>query len=148
MVWPSVFCGNSPEILEKKLGQLASFGLLKEEIEELIKKCPTILNTSIDKMQKNMDFFIHTAGLPANIIVMYPALFGYNLENRIKPRYAVFKFISEMQLCKPIPSLASIMTLGEQKFIDKYMKASPYATRLLEIYSGKSVDLDIMQTPE
>lgn len=135
---------SGPEILKKKLNHLASFGLLEDEIKELLRKYPNLLNVSIDKMQKTRDFLIHTAGLPKNFMLTYPALFTYSLESRIKPRHAVLKFISAMQLHKPIPSLEYIVMLGEQKFLDKYVKDSPYAIRLSEIYSGKSVDLDII----
>lgn len=45
-----------------------------------------------------------------------------------------------MQLYKPIPNLVHVIKLDERKFHDKYMKNRPYATRLLEIYSGKSAD--------
>lgn len=142
-----VLLNNSPENLKKKLELLASFGLLEHEIKELFRNYPAVLNTSIDKMQKSMDFLIHTAGLPANIIVKYPMIVNYSLETRIKPRHAVFKFLSALELYKPTHSLLSMIAMTEKMFLDKYMKDGPYATRLLEIYRGKSVDLDIIQSP-
>jgi hypothetical protein len=72
---------------------------------------------------------------------------NYSLETRIKPRHAVFKFLSALELYKPTHSLPSMIAMTEKMFLDKYMKDGPYATRLLEIYRGKSVDLDIIQSP-
>ena len=136
-----------PATFKKKLELLASFGLLEHEIKELLRKYPVVLNISVDKMQKNMGFLINTAGLPTNIIVMYPVIVNHSLETRIKPRYAVFKFISATQLDKPFRSLTSMLTMSEKCFLNRYMKDSPFVTRLLEIYRGKFVDLDIIQSP-
>jgi hypothetical protein len=66
---------NGPKTYKKKLKHLVSLGLLEHEIKELLRKYPTVLNISIDKMQKTLDFFIHAAELPANTIVKYPTFF-------------------------------------------------------------------------
>jgi hypothetical protein len=68
------------------LRYLASFGLRDDEIKELVGKCPAVLETSTDKMQKNMYFLIYTAKLPPNIILNYPMLLCYSVEGRLKPR--------------------------------------------------------------
>lgn len=138
---------NPPETLKKKFELLASFGLLEQEIKELFRKYPSVFNTSIDKLQKSMDFLIYTAGLPPNIILRYPVIVHFRLETRIKPGHAVFKFLSAVELYKPVRSLTYMITMSEKMFLDRYMNDSPYATRLLEIYRGESVDLDFIQSP-
>nr|ABK26627.1 unknown [Picea sitchensis] len=47
---------NGPESWENKLKHLTSFGLLEDEIMELVRRHPLILNTSMHKLQKNMTF--------------------------------------------------------------------------------------------
>jgi len=133
---------DGPQIWERRMMHLASFGLLKEEIKELVWKNPQVLNISTDKMQKNMDFLIYTAQLPANIILKYPMLLRYSVEGRLKSRLQVLKFRSAVQPSERLPNLADAFQLGNLKFVDKYVKCSPDATKLIEIYSGKSVHLD------
>jgi len=142
-----VLVKNGPETLRRKLKHLASLGLLEHEIKELIRKYPSVLNTSLEKMQKNMEFFIHIAGFPPNTVVSYPSIFNYSLETRIKPRHRVLKFITALQPSKRFPCLLSLLQISEQNFLEKYVKCSPDATTLLEVYSGKPVDLDNIQSP-
>jgi len=118
---------------------LASFGLLEDEIKELVRRCPLILNVSTDKVQKKMDFFVHTAGLPSNFLLSCPrSVAFYSLERRIKPRHKVLSAVRAMQPSMRPPSLSYVLQLNERTFLEKYVQCSPYATKLLEIYNGKS----------
>jgi len=93
-----------------------------------------------------MDFIIHTAGLPAKFLLKYPQLlYCFNLECRIKPRHKVLMSISAIQPSERLPSLTYVLSLSERKFLEKYVNCSPYATKLLEIYRGKPVGLDVIQ---
>lgn len=128
---------NGPEIFEQRLKHLASFGLLENDVKELFRRSPTTLTVSMDKVQEAMDFFIQTAGLPAKFLLSYPKAVAPSLERTIKPRYKVLKSISVMQPSKRLPSLAYVVSsLGERKFLEKYVECSPHSTKLLEIYRG------------
>jgi mTERF domain-containing protein len=135
---------KGPDYLEKKMNHLVSFGLLEDEIKDLVRRTPRILIVSMEKVQTNMDFFIHTAGLPVNFLLTHPQIVYFSLEGRIKPRHKVLKSISAMQPSNRLPSLASAIFLTEGKFLEKYVKCSPHATKLHEIYNGKPVDLDVI----
>lgn len=52
-----------------------------------------------------------------------------------------------MSLYNPIPNPVHMIKLDEQRILDKHVKNRPYATRILEIYSVKSADLDIIKCP-
>jgi len=124
---------------------LGSFGVPEDDIKEFARRNPIILTLSTDKVQKSMDYFIHTAGLPPKFLLAHSKLLLCSLECRIKPRHRVLKSISAMQPSKHLPSLTSVFLLTEQQFLEKIVKCSPHASKLLEIYSGKPVDLDIIQ---
>jgi len=77
---------NGPELWENIMKHLRSFGLLEHDIKELVRRDPQLLKVSMDKVQKNMDFLMHTAGIPANFLFSYSRLVStYSLERRIKP---------------------------------------------------------------
>ena len=131
---------NGPDIFEKKLKHLVSFGLLEDEIKELVRRHPQILYVSMDKVQKSMNFFMRTARLPPKFLLSHPNLVSfYSLESRIKPRHKVLSAVSALQPFKRPPSLITALYLAEQKFLEKYVHCSHHATKLLEIYRGKSV---------
>lgn len=136
---------NGPETFEKRLRYLESFGLQEDEIRALVRRRPHVLCVSINKMEKIMDFFIHTAGLPAKFLLTYSFVLNRSLESRIKPRHEVLKSISAMQPSVPLPSLPSVVLLNEQDFLNKYVKCRPHSEKLLEIYRGKPVDLESIQ---
>ena len=87
---------NHPITLQTKLKHLACFFLLEYEIQEPIRNHSSLICYSIDKMQKNMEFLVHTVRLPTNIFVSNLTLLTLSLKTGIEPRYVVYKFISEM----------------------------------------------------
>lgn len=112
-----------------------TFGLLEDEIKELFRRNPCILNVSMDKVQKNMEFFMNTAGLPAKFVLKYSNFVShYSLECRIKPRHKVW---SAMQPSKRPYSLIKALKLSERRFLEEHVHSSPHATELFELYSGK-----------
>jgi len=116
----------------------ATFGLLEDEIKELFRRHPKILTISTVKVQKNMEFFMNTAGLPAKFVLKQPSLVSYySLECRIKPRHKVWSAVSAMQPSKRPRSLISALNLSERTFLEKYVHSNPHATELYEISSGK-----------
>lgn len=136
---------NGPEIFERRLKHLASFGLREDESKELVSSFPCVLSISIDKVQKIMEFFIHTVGLPAKFALAYPRVLNYSLERRIKPRYRVLMSLSAIQPSNSLPNIYTVVYSSDSVFLERYVKCSPHATKLLEIYSGKPVDLDFIQ---
>lgn len=133
---PRVLMTNAVEILEKRFKRLASFGILEDDIKDILRRTPVILTVSMDKLQKIMDYLIHTVGLPAEFLLEDPKLLTYSLEFRIKPRHEVLQSISAMEPSKRLPSLTSVVYLGERNFLENYVECSPHATKLLEIYRG------------
>jgi len=115
-----------------------TFGLHEDEIKELFRRYPYILNVSMDKVQKNMEFFMHTAGLPAKLVLTYPNLVShFSLECTIKPRHKVWSAVSAMQPSKRPRSLIRALQLNERRFLEEYVYSSPHGTELFELYSCK-----------
>lgn len=126
------------QLLEKKIKHLTSFGLLEDEIMEGFVRNPIILKSSMAKMQENMEFFMHTAGLPAKFVLSNPVIVAcFSLERRIKPRHKVLSAVIAMQPSKSPPSLTRALKLSERRFLEEYVHSNPHATELFEIYSGK-----------
>lgn len=91
------------EILENKLKYLASFGLPEDDVKELARRNPIILAISMDKVQKIMDYFRHTVGIPTKFLLTHFKLMLCSLEFRIKPPHKFLKYISAMQPSKCLP---------------------------------------------
>ncbi|KAH9309946.1 hypothetical protein KI387_037857, partial [Taxus chinensis] len=119
---------NGPESIDRKVKNMASLGFLDEEIREILKKSPNVLNISTKKVQGNMDFLIHTAGLERGIVVANNALLGLSLEKRLKPRYEIFISIRAKTRSKDLPRLSRMFLISEKKFHQKFVQSNPEKT--------------------
>jgi len=98
-------------------------------MKDIFRRNPYILNDSMDKLQKNMDFFMHTVGLPAKFVLSYPNLVSHcSLECRIKPLHKVWSVVSAMQPSKHPRSLIKELKLSERRFLEEHVYSSPHAT--------------------
>ncbi|GLJ36150.1 hypothetical protein SUGI_0725280 [Cryptomeria japonica] len=131
------------ENFENKLKLMATLGLLENEILQIVRRAPRALTNGIDKIKKNMDFLKNITGFQPNIVVVYPRLLNYSIENRIQPRHKVIEFLRETEPSRLPRNLARVYELSERSFADKFLMGSPEAAKLYEKYKGKSVDLAI-----
>ncbi|GLJ13502.1 hypothetical protein SUGI_0213970 [Cryptomeria japonica] len=134
---------SGPEEIENKLKHMATFGLLENEIVQIVKRAPITLAVSIEKMKNNMDFLKHIAGFQPNIVVMHPHLLNFSVKNRMQPRHKVIEFLRETEPSKLSTNLARVYELTDQVFARKFLVGSPEAAKLFENYKGKSDDTSI-----
>ncbi|XP_059064647.1 transcription termination factor MTEF18, mitochondrial [Cryptomeria japonica] len=126
------------ENFENKLKLLTTLGLLENEILKIVRWSPSTLTVGIDMIKKKMDFLKNTAGFQPNIVVSYPRLLCYSIENRLQPRHKVIEFLSETDPSRLPRSLAKVYGLSEQCFADKFLMGGPEAAKFFEKYKGKS----------
>ncbi|XP_059066152.1 uncharacterized protein LOC131041730 [Cryptomeria japonica] len=98
------------ENLEDKTENLASLGLAAEEIRQILRGNPRVLQSSTKKIKENMDFFIHTAGLMPEIVASRPMILNSSVEKALKPRFEFFKYLRTNPHCKSPPSLVDFLT--------------------------------------
>jgi mTERF domain-containing protein len=93
------------------------------KFSELSRREPRILGLSEEKLKRNVDFLVNSAGLPLADLVKYPNLFSLSLEKRIIPRYRVIEALKSMQVqeLKRETTLRDMVQLTEKDFLDKYV---------------------------
>lgn len=84
--------------LNRKLQYLSNLGFSEKQISHLLKRRPSILQLSEEKMKRNVDFMIKNFGVPLAEFVKYPDLFENSLETRMIPRYRVMEVLRSMQV--------------------------------------------------
>ncbi|GLJ39112.1 hypothetical protein SUGI_0797190 [Cryptomeria japonica] len=108
------------ENLEDKTENLASLGLAAEEIRQILRGNPRVLQSSTKKIKENMDFFIHTAGLMPEIVASRPMILNSSVEKALKPRFEFFKYLRTNPHCKSPPSLVDFLTSSEKILLKYY----------------------------
>ncbi|XP_017420828.2 transcription termination factor MTEF1, chloroplastic [Vigna angularis] len=79
---------NVEHTLIPKLRFLETLGLSKDEIRNMVLRCPALLTFSIENnFQPKYDYFAGEMGRKVEELKEFPQYFAFSLENRIKPRH-------------------------------------------------------------
>jgi mTERF domain-containing protein len=139
--------GLRQESLDRRRQCLRSLGFSENQISDIWRKKPTSLGVTEEKMKRNVDFVVKTAGIPLVDLVKYPNLFEYSVETRMIPRYRVMEALKSMQVQVQAPtkkgkkeglSFLRIVIMPENRFLEKYVNSNAESSALLlDIYHGR-----------
>ncbi|KAL3644801.1 hypothetical protein CASFOL_009981 [Castilleja foliolosa] len=133
-----VFNNLTESTLEQKKEVYRRCGWSENDIKAAFLRYPNCMKFSEKKIMANMDFLANALGCDRDAIVQFPAFIGYSLDKRIKPRCLVARILSDKGL-KSMPSLVTLLTLSENKFLKRYIvEYEKDIPELLDIYRGKS----------
>ncbi|KAK9275085.1 hypothetical protein L1049_022344 [Liquidambar formosana] len=115
------------ETIREKLVNLEKFGFSEDEVLGLFGRSPFVLTLSVDKVQRNMTFVLGTMKLPASLVLSYPFLLFFNLENILKPRFILAGKIQEMGLEPQIkgPAMLTALRMTEKRFLNAFVSCHP-----------------------
>jgi mTERF domain-containing protein len=74
------------DTVKRKLENLRELGFTEEEVGILVKRMPTLLWSSEDKLRQNLKFLVEEWKLPRNVLLSYPMALKMSTEKRLKPR--------------------------------------------------------------
>ncbi|KAJ4715566.1 Transcription termination factor like [Melia azedarach] len=116
----SVSC-LSEETFERKLELFRSYGFSKDEFIEMFKKAPVLLRTSEEKLKFGLEFFFKKVQLEKEALFNAPICLMYSMENRVLPRYRVFKIVTSRRLLEKKLTFLKVLTLSEEEFLQKFL---------------------------
>lgn len=111
----------SRKTIDMKIRVLRSFGFSDLTVYGMIKKFPTLVRTSEDKMRKTWDFFVEEIGCDPVFLASYPNVFNFSLEKRVIPRYEFMKTLKEKNLTNRKPGLYKLLNLSESNFVNQFV---------------------------
>ncbi|CAI0376598.1 unnamed protein product [Linum tenue] len=127
--------------LDRKFAVFEGFGFSRSECIAMFRRSPTMLGRCDEKLSSGLDFFLNTVNLTKEMVVRSPALLMYSMEGRVIPRYRVLKTMESKFLFKKKPSFRSVMSLTNERFVEKFVFMYPeHAEELLIVYNGRNVD--------
>ncbi|GAB2298237.1 hypothetical protein Dimus_032308 [Dionaea muscipula] len=131
--------------LRLKFELFKKYGWSESDILEMAKRLPNCLLISEAKLKTGMDFFVNKLGYKIGYLAARPPLLLLSMEERILPRYAVFKVLQERNLMGRKHSIYSAVNMSESQFLDTYVR--PFNDNLPELYEAyagkKSVDSSV-----
>ncbi|KAJ4715565.1 Transcription termination factor like [Melia azedarach] len=111
----------SEETFERKLELFRSYGFSKDEFIEMFNRAPAMLRTSEEKLKFGFDFFFKKVELEKEALFNAPLCLMYSMENRVLPRYRVFKIVTSRRLLKKKCGFPQVLALSEEKFLQKFL---------------------------
>uniref|UniRef100_A0A8I6XXP0 Uncharacterized protein n=1 Tax=Hordeum vulgare subsp. vulgare TaxID=112509 RepID=A0A8I6XXP0_HORVV len=112
----------SEEKITAKVDYLKNtFSWSDAEVALALSKAPMLLRRSKDILQCRFEFLVSEVGLEPAYIAHRPVMLYYSLEERLKPRCYVLKFIKQNGLVNHDPSFSGALTRTEKDFMEMYI---------------------------
>ncbi|KAI4978792.1 hypothetical protein ZWY2020_015545 [Hordeum vulgare] len=113
----------SEEKITAKVDYLKNtFSWSDAEVALALSKAPMLLRRSKDILQCRFEFLVSEVGLEPAYIAHRPVMLYYSLEERLKPRCYVLKFIKQNGLVNHDPSFSGALTRTEKDFMEMYIR--------------------------
>ncbi|KAM3297221.1 hypothetical protein ACQJBY_039212 [Aegilops geniculata] len=91
------------------------------EVGIALPKAPMVLSSCKDRLQRVAEFLISEVGLEPGYIAHRPALLTYSLDDRLRPRYYVVKFLKENGLLHRDRDYYYAVTVTPKVFMEKFI---------------------------
>lgn len=73
--------------LQEAIGVFLNYGLTCEDILDMSKKHPQVLQYNHESLEEKLDYLVEEMGREVGELLSFPAFLGYKLDSRIKHRY-------------------------------------------------------------
>ncbi|KAK4432163.1 Transcription termination factor MTEF18, mitochondrial [Sesamum alatum] len=130
-----VFRGKGVE-LQERFDCLVNNGLSREDVIEMLKVSPQILNQTKDVIEKKIEFFVKDMGYPVSALCAHPALVSYKIQ-RVKLRLLTYKWLKDQQAVHPKLALSTLFLCSEEIFVKSYVKSHPRGLEFWESLKKK-----------
>ncbi|KAK6923454.1 Transcription termination factor, mitochondrial/chloroplastic [Dillenia turbinata] len=100
--------------LQMRFDCLIRAGIEFSKLCKMISLTTKILNQHPGILEKKVNFLLEDMGLTVLNLDAFPAYLCYNLENRIKPRFEFYLWLTEKGLCMKDYSLGSIIATSDK----------------------------------
>ncbi|KAL0404986.1 UNVERIFIED_CONTAM: Transcription termination factor MTEF18, mitochondrial [Sesamum radiatum] len=108
--------------LQERFDSLLNIGFSREQVIQMVKVSPQILNQSKDVIETKIGFFMKELGLPVSDLLTHPKLISYNIQ-RVKLRLSMYKWLKDEGLVHPKLALSTLLASSEKRFVGTYVNA-------------------------
>nr|XP_010943536.1 transcription termination factor MTEF18, mitochondrial-like [Elaeis guineensis] len=118
-----VFRGKGSE-LQDRYDFLVKTGLDPNDVSNMIKLAPQVLNQKTDVLQSKIDFLVINLGYPLSSLIAFPAYMSYTVE-RVKLRFLMYNWLRDRGKARPALALSSILACSDKIFTKKFVNHHP-----------------------
>ncbi|KAI4370726.1 hypothetical protein MLD38_019042 [Melastoma candidum] len=111
-----------------KVEVFKKFGWTEREITRLFVKLPIVMESSVEKIEKALDYFLNQLGWTKEDVMTYPSLLFASLENKIKPRMSVLQVLASEGLITK-KGMQQGLLLTADNFMARYVVKYKHRTK-------------------
>ncbi|KAJ0027423.1 hypothetical protein Pint_36559 [Pistacia integerrima] len=132
------FRGTGEE-LQERFDCIVNAGLDREDVSEMIRVSPQIINQKRKDIEAKVDFLVHDLGYPISSLLPFPSYLNYTMQ-KIKLRLSMYNWLTEQGKAEPMLALRTLMECSDNTFMKRYVNQHPEGPQVWqdlknEIYS-------------
>ncbi|KAK4761789.1 hypothetical protein SAY87_029673 [Trapa incisa] len=123
---------------EAKVGIFYKYGFSEAQFKALFVKQPSVMNSSMKRTEKMLNYLMNDLGLTIEYITSYPVVLMSSLERKILPRLSILFFLISEGLIKQT-SIGRAIVISEAEFARFFLL--PFGQKrpqILEMYQKKN----------
>ncbi|KAL0340924.1 UNVERIFIED_CONTAM: Transcription termination factor MT, chloroplastic [Sesamum radiatum] len=107
--------------LQEVIGVFLNYGLTCEDILDMSKKHPQVLQYNHESLEEKLDYLIEEMGREVGELLSFPAFLGYKLDGRIKHRYE-----EKRKILGEGMSINKLLSVSAARFSTKTKRKGPF----------------------
>ncbi|KAI4300706.1 hypothetical protein L6164_034052 [Bauhinia variegata] len=131
-----VFRGKGAE-LQERFDCIVNAGLDYEDVHEMIKVAPQILNLKTDVIDMKINLLVNELGYPISTLVNFPAYLSFTPE-RVKLRVSMYNWLRDEGTADSKLALSTIIVCNEKTFINQFVNHHPTGPQVWQDLKKKS----------
>ncbi|KAE8778482.1 hypothetical protein D1007_48576 [Hordeum vulgare] len=132
------FLHSTREMLNERFDYLLERGVEYKMLCRMVSVFPKVLNQGKEMLNEKLNYMTLDLGYSLEYLDCFPALLCFDLENRVKPRYAMLRWLQSYGLLKRPLAPATVLANSEKRFISNLYNVHPAAPKLwLECFSSR-----------
>uniref|UniRef100_A0A453PCI8 mTERF domain-containing protein, mitochondrial n=6 Tax=Triticinae TaxID=1648030 RepID=A0A453PCI8_AEGTS len=129
---------STREMLNERFDYLLERGVEYKMLCRIVSVFPKVLNQGKEMLNEKLNYMTLDLGYSLEYLDCFPALLCFDLENRVKPRYAMLRWLQSYGLFKRPLAPATVLANSEKRFISNLYNMHPAAPKLwLECFSSR-----------
>lgn len=130
-----MFRGKGSE-LQERFNCIVQAGLDPQDVKEMLKVSPHILNLRTDVINQKIDHLVNELGYPISTLINFPSFLSYRID-RIQLRFSLYKWLVNQGCADPNLSLRTIVSCTEKSFVQKYVNRHPCGPKVWQDLKNK-----------
>nr|XP_043611242.1 transcription termination factor MTEF18, mitochondrial-like [Erigeron canadensis] len=118
-----LFRGNGGE-LQERFDCLVNAGLSRENVTEMVRLAPQVINQTKEVIEMKLDFFVNELGYNVSSLVTFPAFLAHSIQ-KIKLRFAMYNWLVGRGKVNGNLALSTIIASSDKIFLQGKVDLDP-----------------------